>query len=534
MNLNTELKKAYKTYMKEYDYDHAYDCVMHLYNEFKDYDTVRNFRGVIGRKFARSKKPHDADLGRMTYFLTAKDVFDDYMVAMEWERPFKEKFYLPRREMLVPIVHEMQRLVDDELDLLGVSAPPGIGKTALGDFFMTFNGGRNPELSMLMGSHSNGILNDNYNECIRMMSSSEYCWKEIFPGHSVKKTNAADLKIDVDVQRKFSTFSFSSVGSSLAGKVRAMGLLYLDDLVPGIEVAMSRERLDKLWQSYTTDFRQRKQGRCKELHISTRWSVHDILGRLESDHEGDPRAKFLRLSALDENDESNFDYGGDIGFSTKYYHDMRSTMDEASWKAIFMNEPIEREGLLYDLKELRTYFDLPSDEPDAILSVCDTKDQGADDLVMPIAYQYGNDFYIEEIICDNSTPDITTPRVINALLRHKVKLSRFESNSAGGMIAKQVQEGVNNSGGITKITTKYSTSNKETRIIVDSAWVKEHCLFKDKDNWTQEYRKAMNNLTGYSLMGKNKHDDVPDAFSMLANFVQSFETNVITIKRRYF
>lgn len=534
MTLSKELKSAYKAYTKEYNYDRAFDCVMHLWNEEKDYRYVKDFRSIIGKKFARTHKEHDAELGRLTYFLTAQDIFDDYMVAMEWDRPYKEKFYLPRRQMILPIVSEMQNLADKKLDILSVSAPPGIGKTALGDFYMTFSAGRHPDLAMLMGSHSNGILNDNYNECIRMMSSDEYCWTKIFPEHRIRKTNAQDLKIDIDSPRKFSTFQFSSIGSALAGKVRAMGLLYLDDLIPGIDVALNEERLEKVWNSVVVDYLQRCQGECPMLIIATRWSVRDPIGRLEAKHEGNPRAKFIRLSALDENDKSNFDYGGDIGFSTQYYLNMRDTMDDASFKAIFQNEPVERSGQLYPLEELRAYFDLPNEEPDAVWSVCDTKDRGSDDLVHPVAYQYGNDFYIEEIICDSSTPEITVPRIAECMVRHKVKMSRFESNSAGGMIAKEVQEDVNRRGGITKITTKYSTANKETRIIVNSAWVKTHCLFKDKSKWNKEYRQAMSKLTSYSLVGKNKHDDVPDAFSMLADFVHSYETNIITVRRRIF
>lgn len=30
-------------------------------------------------------------------------------------------------------------------------------------------------------------------------------------------------------------------------------------------------------------------------------------------------------------------------------------------------------------------------------------------------------------------------------------------------------------------------------------------------------------LCGYTMAGKNKHDDVPDAFAMLSEYAQSFE-----------
>ena len=198
-----------------------------------------------------------------------------------------------------------------------------------------------------------------------------------------------------------------------------------------------------------------------------------------------------------------------------------------------MNQPIERNGLLYREDELRRYFELPDGEPDAILSVCDTKDKGTDYCAMPIAYQYGHDFYIEHILCDNSNPEIVETRLVMALLQHKVQMSRFESNSAGGRVAQKVQEEVKAKGGRTKITTKYTTSNKETKIIVNSPFIKEHCLFKDnsviKD---KEYKKALNFLCSYTMAGKNKNDDIPDAFAQLSEFIQSLEGNKIEVFKR--
>lgn len=199
-----------------------------------------------------------------------------------------------------------------------------------------------------------------------------------------------------------------------------------------------------------------------------------------------------------------------------------------------MNQPIERDGLLYQEGELRRYFELPDGEPDAILSVCDTKDRGTDYCGMPVVYKYGDDYYVEKIICDNSNPEVVETRLVMTLLEHKVHMSRFESNSAGGRVAQKVQEQVKAKGGITKITTKYTTANKETKIIVNSPWVKEHCLFKDDSviKGDKEYRRAMNFLCSYTMAGKNKNDDIPDAFAQLSEFCQSFAGSKVEVFAR--
>lgn len=459
--------------------------------------------------------------------------FESYLLYIEWNREPRKKFYPPRRKVLGQVVQALQDLEDDKLDLLAVSLPPGSGKTTLAIFYLTWLAGRHPNEPSLTGSHSNAFVRGVYDECLRILDASgEYLWQDVFPRVRLGSTNAKDCRIDLGTRKRFETLEFTSIGTGNAGLYRASRLLYCDDLVSGIEVALSKERLDKLWETYTTDLRQRKIGdHCKELHIATRWSVHDIIGRLETEYGDSGRARFIVVPALDENDESNFDYAYGVGFSTKFYHEQRAIMEDASWRALYQNQPIEREGLLYHEKELRRYFELPDGEPDAILSVCDTKDKGTDYCGMPIAYKYGEDYYIEKIICDNSNPEVVETRLVMALLEHKVQMSRFESNSAGGRVAQKVQAEVKAKGGRTCIQTKYTTANKETKIIVNSPFVKAHCLFKDdtviKDD--KEYRRALGFLCSYTMAGKNKYDDIPDAFAQLAEFAQSLGSSKVEV-----
>lgn len=467
---------------------------------------------------------------------SAREHFESYLLYMEWNREPKRKFYPPRRKALKEAVNALQELADDKLDLLAISLPPGAGKTTLAIFYLTWLGGRNPNEPNLTGSHSNSFIRGVYDECLRVMDSEgEYRWHDVFPEVSLVGTNAKDCRIDLGRRKRFETLEFTSIGTGNAGLYRAAGLLYCDDLVSGIELALSKERLDKLWETYTTDLRQRKIGdHCKELHIATRWSVHDVIGRLEAEYGDSDRAKFIVCPALDENDESNFDYAYGVGFSTKFYHEQRAIMDDVSWRALYMNQPIEREGLLYCEDELRRYFELPSDDPDAIIGICDTKDKGSDYAFLPVAYVYGNDYYIDDCVCDNGLPDVVDARLTEILVRDKVKMCRFESNSAGGRVAEKIRGEVKSRGGITHITTKFTTANKETKIIVNSAWVKEHCLFKDDSLYTRksDYGKMMNMLCSYTVVGKNKHDDVPDGLAMLAEFAQSLASQKVEIFAR--
>lgn len=452
--------------------------------------------------------------------------FDSFCIYIEKDREPKRKFYVPRRKQLLPCVEALQDLEDGNLELLGISEPPGVGKTTIAEFFLAWEAGKHPELANLIGSHNNAFLNGVYGEMLRILDrGGEYCWGDVFPDLKIINTNARNMMIDIGRDRtegkRFMTLEFSSIGSGNAGKVRAQNLLYCDDLVDGIETAMSKDRLDKLWQMYYTDLRQRKIGdRCKELHIATRWSLYDVIGRLETEYADDPMAKFIRFSALDENDESNFDYPYGLGYTTEALHRQRDIMDDASWRALYCNEPIEREGRLYDPEEMRRYSSLPDREPDTILSICDTKEQGDDFAVMPIVYQYGQDFYIADFVCYNGKVEVIEGLIVEGLLKHKVKVCQVESNRGGTLFAQSITEKLRAAGGSTQITTKWTQSNKETRIIINSTWVKNHCLFRYESDYRtdKEYRTAMNLLFSYSMAGKNKHDDVPDVMALMAEF----------------
>ena len=482
------------------------------------------------------------DLYYRTHLFDAPYNFDSFCIYIERDRPMEKQFYMPRRKQLKILADSIQDFEDGKLDILGISLPPGVGKTTIAEFGLAWTSGRNPFLPNVIGSHNNSFLNGVYGEMLRIFDPvGEYRWNKVFPGLGVIATNAKDMMIGIGYDKsddmRFKTLQLSSIGSGNAGKIRAMNWLYVDDLVEGIEQALSRERLDKLWQTYTVDLQQRMIGdRAKQLIIGTRWSVSDPIGRLILLYEDDPRARFINLPVADEDGHSLFDYPFGLGYSDADIKRLSEAWDDLSLKAIFYGKPVEREGLLYEEHELRTYFSLPDKEPDAILAICDTKEQGLDYCVCPVFYQYGTDYYMDTIICDNSKVEILEERVAQLLVNRKVKMCRIESNRGGTIFAQNVEKRVKELGGMTSITTKWTQTNKETRIHSSAGSAKSHILFLDKNavGYTKEYQLAMTQLCTYSIAGKNKHDDVPDALSMFVDWQMSDRTNTVTIMRKPF
>lgn len=451
--------------------------------------------------------------------------FDSYLLYVEKNRDPEDRYYQPRRNKIYWLVQKMQRLIDDELDILSISMPPGTGKTTLGEFFISFVMGHYPNTPNLMSSHSGFMTRMFYDAVLNIITSNEYCWSDVFPDIVFEGNNAKEETINLGRWQPFKTLTCRPIRGSLTGVTRCEGFLYVDDLVSGIEEALSIDRLDKLYGEYTTDLKSRKKKKAKEIHIATRWSVHDVIGRLERMYEGNPRAEFIAVPDIDpQTGKSNFDYDYDVGFDEKYFHDMEMSMDDVSYRCLYKSDPIEREGILYHPTELQRYIGgLPGREPDSILAICDTKDTGTDYNFLGVFYQYGDRYYLEDLVFKNIDPGTLDELNSDMLVKHHVQQAQFESNKEGSRTANEVERLVKAKGGRCHITKKYTTQNKETKIIVNSSWVKEHVIFKDITEYEpkSDYGVMMSFLCSYTQLGKNKHDDAPDTLAMFAQFVDA-------------
>lgn len=463
---------------------------------------------------------------------------DSGLLYLEKNRLAKERFYEPRREVFVKhqIIQSLQDLMDDELDIFGLSVPPGCGKSTLEDFFLSLVGGWFPNDFNLSSAHSSILTRSLYDGVLEIINDPvEYTWHEIFPTVQLTNTNAKETTVNLERNGRFKTWTFRSIDGSLTGATRCNRFLTADDLVSGIEEALNKNRLETLWTKVVNDLRSRRLEGCKEIYIATRWSVHDPIGKLQQLYEGNPKAKFIAIPALDENGESNFMFTVN-GFSKKYFMDAKESMDDISFNCLYQQQPIEREGLLLPASELRRFFFskdqvpekqvqfniFPNREPDAIWGVCDTKDKGTDFESLPIAYQFGEDFYIPAVVFDDNTDyDTLDRKTADIIIEHNPHKMRFESNQAGGRIADNIEKMVKGKCR-TSIETKYTTANKETKILVNADWIKKHCLFLEPSLYTpkSDYGLFMGNVCSYTTKAKVPHDDGIDSLSMLAEYVQ--------------
>lgn len=465
---------------------------------------------------------------------------DSGLLYLEKNRIPKERFYEPRRSVFMQhnIIGSLQDLIDDKLDIFALSVPPGCGKSTLEDFFLSLVGGWFPNDFNLSSAHSSILTRSLYDGVLEIINDPvEYTWHEIFPNVEIQGTNAKETTVNLERNGRFKTWTFRSIDGSLTGATRCNRFLTADDLVSGIEEALNKNRLDTLWTKVVNDLRSRRLEGCKEFYIATRWSVHDPIGKLQQLYAGNPRARFIAVPALDENGKSNFLFTVN-GFSEKYFNDAKESMDEISYNCLYQQQPVEREGLLLPPDKLkRFFFDredvpdgctdeytiIPDREADAIWAVCDTKDKGTDFESLPIAYQYGDKFFIPDVVFDDATDyEILDRKTADILIKHNPHKIRFESNNVGNRVAHNIQKIISGKCRA-DIETRPTQANKETKILVNSDYISKHFYFLHPSQYKpkSDYGLFMANVTTYTTRAKLAHDDGPDSLAMMAEYVQN-------------
>lgn len=486
------------------------------------------------------------ELYKMVLLWEAPKLFDSYMLYIEMNRKPEQKFYQPRRKILKQVVDKLQLLADDELDELFVSMPPRVGKTTLIVFFVTWLIGRNSEPSNLYSSYTDIITNTFYRGAMEILTDSyTYLYRDVFPDGKVVQTNAAEETINVGRLKRYPSLTCRSLSGTLNGACDATGLIIGDDLLSGIEEAMNEDRLRTAWAKTNNDLLGRIQGKTKILWCGTRWSLRDPLGIRRQLLEEDERFKGTRFAsinvpALDENDESNFDFGYGLGFTTEKYKERRASFefndDMASWYAQFMGEPIERKGAVFSPGDFR-YFNgvLPSEDPDRVFMAVDPAFGGGDYVASPICAQYGDDIYVVDVVYNNGYKDITQQLLASTAIKYNVSTMQIEATKSTEAYVQGIEQLLKQQGYRMSVRTKSApvTQAKQARIFDKAPNIKEMMIFRDGNSRSKEYELFMQNVFSFKVIGKNKHDDAPDSLSMAIDMATSIGRKVEIFKRTF-
>lgn len=495
--------------------------------------------------------PEHAETWRKLYWDTVKLesywFFESYLIYMEHKRPYERRFYEPRKKTQHIVVDDLQKLEDSKtIRMYTLSEPARIGKSGMILFFLSWVILRHPHSHNAMGTYSGPAAKHFYDEFLKIVTEDEYCYQELYtychPDEKFITDKSAEMmSISFTGTESFPSICFRGIDGSWTGIVDISddGYLAVDDLIRDREHALSSSRMDKTFFEYTNKMVDRKHQNSKELMIGTLWNVDDPIMRMEKLHKDDENYITRKIPALNENDESNFDYEYN-GYSTEYYRKLRDDMIaggmEADWRAKFQQAPYRREGLLFDYNEIRWFNGvLPSTKNLNYIAVCDVALGGGDSVSMPIGLQdqESREIYIVDWYFSSAGVKETVPGVVAMLIKYGIMEITFEKNASGLLYSQKVQEELKKHNYICACNTKNAPNrmSKKDKIMGCEGEIKSLILFlenvrhtadeieNNQDmlffNRSPQYTSAINEMTNFVTLGENPHDDAADSIAQL-------------------
>lgn len=499
---------------------------------------------VVGKNLEMGRKL--MGLHRKVLLAAAKDDFDSFLQYIEFNRKPEDRFYIPRRPYLLRngVIQSYQEMSEGKLKLLTISMPKRAGKSQCGINFVNWLSGREPNRSTLMEGAGDDLVKSFYSGCLEYVTpGNEYLFYDVFPDAKLVQTNADTKIINLHTKSRFPTIMCRSIDARQVGLSEATNVLYLDDCVEGRMEASNRALLDRKAEVIFGDVIGRALEGTPIVACGTRYSLYDIIGRLqeEAQKQGWPW-KSIEVPALDpKTDESNYEYYNPKlqrrVFTTAFFREQREMLTAEQFESEFQQMPFEAKGLLFPEDSLNRYFELPADrEPDAVVAIADTAERGSDSTAMGIFKIYGDDVFLDDLVFDNSVPEITKPQCAKKIVEHKVSVAIFESNAAGEYYARDVEALVKQLGGKCSIRLKRTISNKQTRIEFASDGILKHFYFKDKTKYERnsQYGAFIREMVTYTRQGKVPHDDSVDMLSLAENEIRNLSVATVTIIQRPF
>jgi predicted phage terminase large subunit-like protein len=487
---------------------------------------------------------------KRSLLMDAPRYLDEYMLYIESDRPVEERFYQTRRGTLKQTVDILQKLNDDELDEGFFAQPPRTGKTTLIVFTTTWRMGAFPNSPNLYSSYSDTITRSFYNAVLEIMTDADtYKYADVFPNATNLKTNAAEETIDIGARHHYPTLTCRSIDGTLNGACDVDGGWAIgDDFVSGYEEALSKDRLQKLWGKVSNNYISRGKETTKFIWMGTRWSLFDPEGmRLELLQNGlqNGRRRFavINIPALDDHDNSNFDYPYRKGFSTDAYLQLRENFernnDMASWSAQYMGEPIERDGTLFNAPEFNYFMGtLPDVEPDRVFMAVDPAFGGGDFVAAPVCVQYGGKVYVVDVVYNDGEKRVTIPEIAFKAMKYHVNTIQVEMNKATENYAEYLRKELETVGHRAVILPRQSATQKSkmNRIWDRACEIREHFVFLSAPQRTKEYNMFMKNVFSYCPFleksgMRHQHDDAPDALAQAAEFIAKESVSFQIVKR---
>lgn len=421
--------------------------------------------------------------------------------------------FFTRRSFLKEVADAFQSVYDNYRQgraiKVAVSMPPRAGKSYITSLFCAWWLGKFPELSVMRNACT-ARLYQKFSYDVRNIVKSDR-FKSVFPSITL-----APDKQNVDGWNLTTSRQVGYFGAGVGGTIIGFGanIAITDDLYKDMEAALSEKVQEGVSMWKQSAHNSRMERACPEIYIGTRWTLRDEIGKAVESGDVDIVVKIPAL-VMDDNGQLR-SFCEDVKTTAEYLK-IKADTEESIWVAEYMQEPAELEGLLFPASSLK-YFDPFEGTPDFRYAAADPADTGGDDLSVPFADLHSDKIFITDVIYNTDGTDVNVPELVERIISKKLNHVDIEGNSAWILFGKDVRNKVQERYEDCEIRIIKNTTNKHTRILAMSAFIRNHCYFLKEKHWTPQYRKFMKVLTSYMKDGSTKKDDAPDSLVLVAQY----------------
>ena len=473
------------------------------------------------------------------YKMAARISLEHYMIYREWDE--KDKFFMPRYNILVGYMHYLQELtMNPKFQTVIFNAPSGYGKTYPEKVAEAWSYGIDDTGTTLALCSNETVVLGGSRTVIDEIKSDAF--GEVFPHLKYDKEDKDFFLKETAGEWKLrnckllASYYASTVRSNVVGS-RASKIIHIDDLYSDYREAQDQELNEYYFNKYLTVWSKRYvQEKIPKVCVTgTLWATGDFIARLIEYYKKkyhfspDPKYPFtitneektvaiIQVPALDYmTGESTCP---ELKTTEQVMED-KNAMEDYLFQTNFQQIPTDPEALCFSWNKIRTYETIPEGEKYSNLAVIDgTRKTGKDFFSMPIFQRMHNGEFFEYYLIDclftqTATKDMIDD-VVDKVTKYRISTLVIETNVDGGL-KKTLEEKLHQKGYYNiDIIENYSTGNKLARIEDQKGHIIRNLVFPAKRLFgiQSDIGKFMNNLTTFNNTGRNSHDDAPDSCAM--------------------
>lgn len=460
--------------------------------------------------------------------------------TLHFTRYFFKKLY--KRKFIVGDHHRaiaaaLDRVLKGEINRLIINVAPRYGKTELAiKNFIAEGFAINPAARFIHLSYSDDLARDNSRGVQQIMRSEEY--RLLFP--QAQPTSVSTRKWET--RAGGGMYAISSAGQvtgfgagivdkdddeELAAEVQELedfaaletegfgGAIVIDDPIKPDD-ARSEQIREKINQKFETTIRNRTNSRRTPIIIiMQRLDDNDLCGYLER-LEPDVWT-VIKLPVIQQDPETGEEKAlWPFKHTLEELHELREK-NAFVFDTQYMQNPRPLEGLMYE-RGFRTYTEIPATKYRKVKNYTDTADTGTDYLCSITYVETDIANYVLDVYYTDKPMEVTESETARRITNHGVQEAIIESNNGGRSFARKVEEICRTvfTNRKTAFRWFFQDKNKNERIFHNSNEVQNLTYFPE--GWEHLWPKFYEAITHFSKIGRNAHDDAPDALTGTIEF----------------